>query len=180
MPTAEKPKPAKPTWLDWHPEGAPLPELLPHDELLARLRDRGVDLSSTALEYYRHRNILPRPIRRRYEGLTQALYPDWFVPVIQAIKDMQTQGKSLDEIRDAIGPVMTMWAINTVPWEDPLAAPTATVNTAIREYVAALQPWEHGGEIRMARVTFFDDVGNELPDFKHEIPVQIDSGYDSG
>jgi hypothetical protein len=62
LPKITKSKPT--TWLDWHPEGAPLPELLPHDELLARLRDRGVALTSASFHYYRHRGILPRPIRR--------------------------------------------------------------------------------------------------------------------
>jgi DNA-binding transcriptional MerR regulator len=139
------------------------------------LRDRGVDLSSTALEYYRHRGVLPRPIRRRYEGLTQALYPHWFIPVIERLKEMQAQGQSLDEIRDAIGPVMKAWALSTVQWKDPLHEPLAALDVAVREYIAVLQQsWEHGDEIRMVRMTFFDAEAEELPDFKHEVSARID------
>lgn len=175
MPTKEKPKA---TWVEWQPEGAPMPELLPHAELLARLRDQGIELSSSALEYYRYQNILPRPIRRRFEGLTQPLYPDWFVPAIEHLRYLQAQGASLDEIRPRLREWVRALILTRIPWQDPLAEPTATLDAAIRAYVAALQPWEGASRIGMVKITFFDDAGNELPDFRHDVNMPIDSGFD--
>ena len=166
-----KTEPTKaPTWLDLMPADAPMPELLPRDEFLARLRDRGVDLTPATFHYYRHRGILPRPIRRRVDGVTQAVYAPWLVPVVEAIKNMQAQGKSLDEIVDMIQPVTKMWALSTIDWKDPLAEPTATMDTAVRQWAKAKQPWlADRGNINTIRVTVLDDEGHELDD-PHELP----------
>jgi len=165
----QTPRTKAPTWLDLMPANAPMPELLPHDELLARLRDRGVDLTSASFHYYRHRGILPRPIRRRVDGVTQAVYPAWLVPVVEAIRDMQAQGKSLDEIVDLIQPITKMWALSTIDWKDPLAEPTATMDTAVRQWAKAKQPWlADRGNINTIRVTLVDDDGKDIED--HLIP----------
>jgi hypothetical protein len=153
-----------PTWLDLMPANAPMPELLPRDEFLTRLRDRGIDLTSASFHYYRHRGILPRPIRRRVDGVTQAVYAPWLIPVIQAIRDMQARGKSLDEIVDMIQPVTKMWALSTIDWKDPLAESTVTMDAAVRQWAKAKQPWLGNPAINTIRVTLLDDAGDELDD----------------
>lgn len=161
---------AKETWFDVMPADLPMPELLSHDELLDRLRDRGVDLASSALHYWRHVGILPRPIKRRHQGATRAVYPEWFVPVIEWIRHMQGQGASLDEIRERARPVMTMWALNTVQWADPLTPVTRTLDIALRQYadaVVTLAPLD--GEIAAMRVQLLDRDGVPVfPD--HDVP----------
>jgi DNA-binding transcriptional MerR regulator len=174
VPTAEKPKTAKPTWLDWHPEGAPLPPLLSHEELLEELHEQGIDISPYTLEHWRRTGILPRPVRRAHEGAVRPVYPAWFVPAITHIKQQQRDGKGLDEIRDAIGPLLTMWALNALLWRDPdLDAATAALDMALREYARASQGWlRDKGVIKSIRVTLIDGDGNELD--------HHDAGYGSG
>jgi hypothetical protein len=161
--------PTKQTWLAWMPEGAPMPELLTHDEFLDRLGERGVALTSATFHYYRHRGILPRPIRRRLDGVTQAVYPHWLLPVVERIKAMQAQGKGLDEIQDAIQPITKMWALSTIDWKDPLSEPTTALDVALREWAQAKQPWLENPNINTIRVTLLDDEGHELDD-PHELP----------
>jgi len=167
-------KTAKPTWLDWHPEGAPLPPLLSHDELLEALRERGIDISPYTLEHWRRNGILPRPVRRAHEGAVRPVYPHWYVAAVTHIKQRQSDGRGLDEIRDAIGPLLTMWALSALPWRDPdLDAATAALDMALHEYARASQGWiRDKGVINSIRVALIDEDGTEL-DY-HDI------GYDSG
>lgn len=150
MPTDTKPQ----TWLDWLPEGAPEPQVLSLPELLEALRDqRGIEITPYTLEHYRRNNILPRPISRRHGGVTQSVYPMWFVDAIAYLKDMQAQGKSLEEIK----PWMRSWALVGIPWSDPLAEPRINARTALTALVRA-HGITAGGVLR---VTFTDDDGNE-------------------
>ncbi len=160
-----KPKPA--TWLDLMPAGFPLPELLSHDQLLERLQERGVDLSSSALEYYRNRHILPRPVRRWHEGRTQPTYARWLVPVIETLKDMQARGMSLDEIRDKLPVVMQMHIANTVQWRDgDLDTAIAALDVALREYARVMHPWlADRGTVTSIRVALRDDEQEEELDY---------------
>ncbi len=107
------------TWIDWMPEGAPDPELLSLPELLGALHERGVTITQYTLDHYRRIGVLPRPIRRRHGGVTQAVYPSWFVPAIAHLKQLQAGGKSLEDIR----PLMRAWALSTVQWHQRPMAP---------------------------------------------------------
>ena len=149
--TIETPMGIKPeTWFDWMPLGAPDPPLLSLPELLEALRDqRGIEITPYTVEYYRRQGVLPRPIRRRHGGVTQAVYPIWFVDAIAHLKTMQNAGKSLDEIK----PWMKVWALSPVPWSDPLAKPTADARLALTALVRA-HGHNSGGVLR---VSFTDD-----------------------
>jgi hypothetical protein len=179
MPTAtnEKPVPVKEkpkTWLDWMPEGAPIPDLLSHEELLDELHERGIDISSYTLEHWRRNGILPRPVRRPHLSAVRPVYPSWFIPAIAHIRQQQANGKGLDEIRDAISPLLTMWALSAVQWRDvDLDAATAALDMALREYARASQGWlRDKGVINSIRVSLLDDGGNEL-DY-HDVPYSPD------
>lgn len=139
------------TWLDWMPPGVPEPELLSRDELLEALHARGVEITRFALEHYRRKGVLPRPVRRRHGGVTQAVYPAWFVPAIEHLKQMQESGKSLDDIK----PWMRTWGLSTVSWKDPLAEPIANARAALSELLKANGIVDGG----VLRVVFTDDDG---------------------
>ena len=173
MPDDQTPRTKAPTWLDLMPADAPMPELLAHDELLAAVHDRGVELTSSGLEYYRHRTLLPRPIRRRHQGKTQAVYPSWYVDAIVHLKRLQAQDQSLDEIRPAMWDWLRLKARGWVRWsvKDPLREPTANLQTAMETYARAVQPWLDGRTIDTIRVVLVDDAENEIPDFGQEIRV---------
>jgi len=168
--TTTKPKSATATWRDWMPAGAPEPQLLSLPELLEALHDQhGIEITSYTLEHYRRQGVLPRPIRRRHGGVTQAVYPFWFVGAIAHLKDMQGKGKSLDEIK----PWMRSWALSTVPWTDPLAKPTADARAALTALVRA-HGHRSGGALR---VSFTDDDGHEV--WKDDWPVIPDVDDDN-
>ena len=165
MPPDTETKPKRQTWLDVMPAGMPLPELLSHDDLLEELNRRGIELSSSALEYYRNLNILPRPIRRRHEGRTQPVYPLWYIHAIEYLKQMQAENKSLDEIRHAIKPRLKTWALSGVHWHHPvLDQAEADLDAALREYAKTYmeQGELRGRNINMIRVTLFDDDGEPI------------------
>jgi hypothetical protein len=155
MPTAEKTATTpKETWVDWMPKGVPMPALLSLPELIEALRDEhGIEITPYTLEHYRRRGVLPRPIRRRHGGATQAVYPAWFVSAIAHLKEMQAGGKSLDEI----GPWMRTWALSTVQWADPLAKPTTDARAALTALVR-VHGIRSGGVLR---ASFVDDDGRE-------------------
>lgn len=168
MPTAEKTAtPPKETWLDWQPDGSPMPDLLSHDQLLDELRDRGTPLTSASFQHYRQRGVLPRPIRRRYEGVTQAVYPSWFIPAIEHLRQLQDQGKSLDEIT----PFMRAWALSGGLWSDPYARELQSVRGPLRNLARAVGP-----HVTKITVTLTEDDGTEDGSvvFRHSIPAPSD------
>jgi hypothetical protein len=163
MPTTATTKPKPQTWLDWMPPGAPEPQVLSLPELLEALREqRGIEITEYTLEHYRRNNVLPRPVRRRHGGVTQAVYPAWFVDAIAHLKDMQAQGKTLDEIR----PWMQSWALSTVDWKAPLDEKRIDARNAMTTLLRA-HGITAGG---VMRVTFTDDDGNEWSDDWPVIP----------
>jgi DNA-binding transcriptional MerR regulator len=160
------PKAPKETWIDWMPENAPDPGILSFPELINELRQQGVDTASSGLEYYRKIGVLPRPVRRRYEGVTQAVYPSWFIPAIKHLRQLQGQGKSLEEIK----PYMRSWALSTVQWRDPLAAPLNALDGNLRSFARhAAAMLGLAGELNTITVTFTNHDGDEV--YRHEIPV---------
>jgi DNA-binding transcriptional MerR regulator len=162
MPTAETPTTNQETWLDWQPEGAPLPQLLSHDELLSLLHSRGNDVSPYTLEHYRRNGILPRPVRRQHAGKVRPVYPIWFVPAIETLKELQGLGWTLDEIK----PHLKAQA-RTVVMNDPLVSPRAALEAAARSYASAVVA-ESGFPIATVRITLLDSRGNDLD--HHDIP----------
>ena len=100
---AETTKPARETWRDWLPPDAPEPELLTREQLVARLREAGIDADVSDLRYWEYHGILPRPVRQRHDGATRAVYPDWFVWLVGLLREYQGRdNKSLQEIGPAL------------------------------------------------------------------------------
>ncbi len=165
MPPDTETKPKRQTWFDVMPDGLPMPELLSHAELLEELHRRDIDVQRYTLEYYRRNNIIPRPIRRQHAGAVRPVYPHWYVSVIEQIKRWQAQGKSLDDIREAIQPVIQMWAVSGILWRHPiLDQAEADLDAALRKYAAAYA--DHvdlrGRNINTIRVSLFDDEGKTI------------------
>jgi len=106
MPTTDT-TPNRETWKDWMPPGSPSPPLLSHDELMDELEKVGVPLSPHTLTHWRRIGVIPRPIRRRYKGVTRPVYPHWLVLAIADLRYRQSKGESLEEIT----PIMRKVAI---------------------------------------------------------------------
>jgi len=90
------------TWRDVMGPGWPDPELLTRGELIETLQAAGIDASGRTLAYWEANQIIPRAVRRHYKGATQAVYPVWMIQVVAAVREMQTAGLSLEDIRDAV------------------------------------------------------------------------------
>jgi hypothetical protein len=159
-----KVKTPKETWIDWQIEGSPMPDLLSHDQLLDELRDRGTSLTSASFQHYRQRGVLPRPIRRRYEGVTQAVYPSWFIPAIEYLRQLQDQGKSLDEI----APLMRAWAVSgaTAIWSDPYTKERSALRGPLRALARAVGP-----PVTTITVNLTDADGNVVMDYVVPAPT---------
>src|SRR4051794_17405494 len=103
--TLEKAPPKHETWEDWLPEGAPAPDqFLTRDELVDRLRRYGIDVDARDLRFWERSGVLPRPVKRRYNGATWALYPDWssrpngYLHLIRRVRQLQAEGYKLQQI----------------------------------------------------------------------------------
>jgi len=150
------------TWIDWMPPGAPTGAVLSHDELLAELRDQGIDLAAATLEHWRRNGVLPRPVRRRHDGATRPVYPSWFVPAIKHLRDLQRAGRSLEEI----APVMRSWALSTVLWNvpDPVADAIAEIGAILLTHARTIDPG-----VATIELAFFNEDGGET--FTQVIPI---------
>jgi hypothetical protein len=75
------------TWTAYDaPESA---VLLTRDELAAELRALGLDADGDTVRYWEALGTLPRSIKRWHEGATRAIYPDWFVPLVLGLRELQ-------------------------------------------------------------------------------------------
>ncbi len=94
-------KPKRQTWRDWTP-GAPEPQLLTRDELLAAAERLHIAADERSLRYWESPGVgvLPGPIQRRHRGKTRALYPHWMVDLIYKLHRYRDQGFTLKELPD--------------------------------------------------------------------------------
>jgi len=105
------------TWLDGLPDDVrdtPPDELYTREEVLGLLGDRGIDVNEVTLVFWEKSGILPRPVRRRRDGAPRALYPPWAVDAIAHLRDLQAQGRSLEQI----APLMRSWKLTAVEATD--------------------------------------------------------------
>lgn len=149
--TEARVRPKHETWRDWMPEGVPEPDVLSRDELMEALAERGVNISTHTFDHYRRVGVLPRPVRQHYGGVTQAVYPAWFVPAVLSIRRQLAAGRSLEQIK----PTMRAWALKDVRWRDPLEVPIAEARSALAELLRAYGIRD-GGVIRLS---YTDDSG---------------------
>lgn len=91
------------TWRDWLPEGTPDPEeLFTRDELLVEMRASGLEVSESDLRFWERVAVLPKPVRQGHKGATRAVYPWWYVPLVQRLRELQGEGERLESIRPLI------------------------------------------------------------------------------
>src|SRR5215217_3477718 len=76
-------------WRAWIPPGWPEPadeDLIGRDELLARVRQRGVDLTPRTLQRWEAAGLVPRPVRRwQGGGDVRVLYAPWVADLVETV-----------------------------------------------------------------------------------------------
>jgi len=84
--------------------GTPEPtDLITRDEVIARLRRRGVKVAARTLAHWESVGATPHPVRRWRDGAPRALYPDWVVDIaIQVPHFLRYEGLTLSEVGDAL------------------------------------------------------------------------------
>jgi len=93
------------TWRDWLPAGTATPaddELITRGELLARLKDVGVELTPRTLQTWEQLGIMPRPTRRWHNGANRSFYPAWVVYIGRLADSLKTYGAPIEGIRERI------------------------------------------------------------------------------
>lgn len=170
VPTSEAPtKQNRATWLDVLPEGTPpldIDSFLTRDEVIEELTEQGVDVDAGALVWWEKAGILPRPIRRHRGGAPRALYPWYAVDAVKHLRQLQEQGRTLEQI----APVMKIWTLAPIQWRDPLADHLNRLRPVLLDIARALD--RNAAEIR---VQMFDEAGKEI--FTHEVPVPSEWWY---
>lgn len=90
------------TWQDppWNERtsGIPDPLLLTRAEVLDEAQRLGLDVDERDLRYWEAEGILPRPLRRHYQGATRAVYPSWYIDLIYKLRRLQGYNLSLKEL----------------------------------------------------------------------------------
>jgi hypothetical protein len=100
---ATRPKPE--TWRDWLDPDEPEPiasELITRDELLERLRNEGINVSSHDLKNWQRLGVLPLGIPHREGRSTRALYPPQAVIALALVRQLQNQRHDMAEIRQIL------------------------------------------------------------------------------
>jgi DNA-binding transcriptional MerR regulator len=169
MPAKPTAKPKQPNWFDLLPDGAPrlpLEALLTREELLEGLHRRGVAVDQVTLMYWERRGVLPRAIRRYRDGRAHALYPPHAISAVAHLRELQAAGRTLEEI----SPLMRMWALSSIAWEDPLSKPLTRARAELLAVARSLGFL--GKDVAGIRVAFTNDAGEEV--FSHEMPIPIE------
>lgn len=177
MPAEASTKPTtRETWVDWMPtEGRDealldAEPLLTRDELIADLKQIGVDVTSRDLILWQSRGVIPYPQRKQHRGAVRALYPQWMIDIVRMLRDLQGQGYKLREI----GPILRshVYHLFTLPPRSPrsqevhdrrvakraLFPLVDEIETRVRS-LARIREKLHGGRFRRAELHLIDDQG---------------------
>jgi DNA-binding transcriptional MerR regulator len=168
-------RPKRTTWRDWLPPGAPEPaRLLTRDEVVRWLGEAGVAVTANDLRFWEQEGVLPHPVRQGHRGATRAVYPDWIVPLVERLRELQGQGKSLREIARVLRPSAILALQEGVP---PTAIPLVfrnetllqagqeieTFAEVLRDFAAWAQRTYHTPPLGQAFVSFLDRDGQPIP-----------------
>lgn len=186
MPTTEAPtrteaedatKPKRQTWKDWVPaEGldialADAEPLLTRDELIAALHEHGVtDVTTRDLSFWHRRGVLPYPTRRKDGPAVMAVYPQWFIRLVRALRRHQREGLPLRRI----GPVLRVLVEQTfvprpVSAERQRAIEQATQGRAYFDTMNDIAP-------RVRTLAGIVEVSGGRPIIRAEIRLYVDDG----
>lgn len=111
------------TWLDVLPDHArPEPEqLITREELIRRVCRAGDQVSDRDLVFWESTGVLPRPVKRRRDGATKALYPHYALDAVIYLRNLQSKRRRLSDIAPLLwqfashgGRMTTCWRCNGV------------------------------------------------------------------
>jgi len=161
------------TWQDWWPDApdpdSPSPDLITKDELLARLRAEGVEVTAFDLANWQRARVIPYGIKRWRGDGTYALYPaEFMVALVQELRSAQAQGWKLDEIagwlRYQVAPSLATRPPGSATVWAEIARGVAVPDDLRQRLVAWAHAVarRHGTPIVRARVELIDDHGRLL------------------
>ncbi len=158
------------TWLDWMPPGmtAPPPEeLLTRTELLAEIRGVGLDTTPRTLQSWEALGILPRPIRQWHQGAVRALYPRWFVHLVEiAVLTRQRERWSPSQIAEHVrSRTREAVALDVMERMEPIPD---GFNTALSQ-MAARRERLSGRRVDAVEVRFLDECGRTVSTYLRPI-----------
>jgi len=91
---------ARVTWRDWQVDDPIGPgDLITRDELLRHLVAEGISVSERDLLYWQKKGVIPHAERKWVGRVGHAYYPPWALNLIRALRRLQSEGKTLAEIR---------------------------------------------------------------------------------
>lgn len=172
------------TWRDWVPPNVPEPRLLlTRVQLVEWFRTLGIDVTENDLRFWEYKGILPHPVRQRYEGATRALYPDWFVPLVARLRQLQDRDKlSLEQIRSMLRPYVAIALADGLSLSEvPISVrppsnrdPREELSHALADFVAWVQRTYHPtAPIVSAVVSFRDEKNEPVSLLETGLPLEI-------
>jgi len=158
------------------PEGASAAsddELLTRGQLIAQLKDEGIEITAFDLGNWQRAGIVPHGARRWRDGATRVVYGPEMVDVIRRLRALQAEGYKLRQIgsrlrasvaRDAVHIHSTDEAtvVRTLSDVDGLLSPAVE---AVEAYARRYQE-RHGVRLTPVAIAFRDEDGHE-----HVFPV---------
>jgi len=102
MTSPDTPTSERETWRDWLGPDKPEPDHLFTRDEIAAMASGIHPVTGDDIRYWEYQNVLPRSIRRGHDGVTRAVYPDWYAPLARMVRRLQRQGLSLADIRPRV------------------------------------------------------------------------------
>ncbi len=101
MPSTDTTTSKRETWRDWLKDKPEPTTLYTRDEIaeMASVVDK---ISGNDIRHWEYQGVLPRSIRRGHDGVTRAVYPDWYAHLARMVRQLQRQGLSLADIRPRV------------------------------------------------------------------------------
>jgi len=156
------------TWRDWLPPGAsPDPPTITRDQLLERLKARGIDLPERTLRSWEHAGVLPRAVVRRLGTTPHAFYPAGYEDIVENMHHWRNaprnQRRPLRELgpaaRSLFSTFAARWGVAVqVQWGLDPGLPRY-ITDALKDYVASL---DSGAAIARVVVKIVNRDGEEV------------------
>lgn len=158
-------------WRDWLPAEAAEPapdDLLTRDELIARLKDEGIQVSAYDLGNWQRAGAIPHGLRRWHDGAPAVLYPPGMVEVVRRVRDLQAQGHKLRHIGPQIRATAARDAAHVHGEDEATVARTlADIDDLLAPAIEASEAYarryqeRHGARLVPTAIAFRDEDGRE-------------------